>query len=588
MTLALRCLFVFQWSQTPYATMPLLDAKVYHDWALTIASGELLRGKAFYQSPLFPYMLGLIYAFLGQSFILVGILNAVLEAATATMLAFMSLTAFGSIGAALATGLLAAFYRPTIFYTAPLMKEPLGLFLLTVFFLIFQKGLETNRARSFFLSGCLLGLAALVRGNFLCLAPSALIVGTYYWRRVFLKSGVLFALGVMLAVSPATLHNYLVCDDFVLINYTDGFNLYIGNSPTANGTNSYPPEVSTDPVQEEMNTIWVATKKEGHSLSPSEVSHFWRDQALAYMVENPARIVELIFNKFLAFWNGHEQFDNYDISFIEKNFDTLLSWPLVPFWVVSSLSAVGAVLLSRRRRKQVFLYVLFAAAYMGTLMLFYVTDRYRLPVIVFLLPLAGAAFAALYDGVRDKACKPLVMALLAGGFFLFLGLRPPLDPVDLTAFNWGTLSMVYSDLEQDQKAIAAFDKAVSYSPIQAGASAYARASYAYEHMGNEKSAQEVLEQAIKVFPDNGILLYNYARFKAARNQLSEALQLFERALQLSPFYLLNYYALAKGYTLVGQRDRARYFVKVGLDLDPSDPLLNQVMAEIDGREGVIK
>ncbi|MGE4351084.1 MAG: glycosyltransferase family 39 protein, partial [Bdellovibrionales bacterium] len=275
-TLAIRCLFVFQWTQTPYATMPLLDAKVYHEWAQAIAAGDFLRGKAFYQSPLYPYFLGLIYALFGEHFALVGVINALFEATTATLLAALTLALFESRAGALIAAGLFAFYRSAIFYTAPVMKEPLGLLLETAFLYVLYRAFQRPKVRSFFISGLLLGLAALVRGNFLCLAPIVLLYGFFLFRKSFSVKACFFVLGLMLAVAPATLHNYLVSGDFVLTNYTDGFNLYIGNSPYANGTNAYPPEVSTDPVQEELNTIWVATDELGRALSPSEVSSYWR------------------------------------------------------------------------------------------------------------------------------------------------------------------------------------------------------------------------------------------------------------------------------------------------------------------------
>ncbi|MGE4350726.1 MAG: tetratricopeptide repeat protein, partial [Bdellovibrionales bacterium] len=313
-----------------------------------------------------------------------------------------------------------------------------------------------------------------------------------------------------------------------------------------------------------------------------EVSSYWRSRALAFMVENPLRTIELVFNKALAFWNGTEQFDNYDTAFIEQNFDTLLSWPLVPYWLVTALGMAGAVLLWPTHKRKVFFLLLFLAAYMGSLLLFYVTDRYRLPAIVFLIPMAGAGLTAFYSKIRNRLWSGLALAGLAGGFFLFLGVRPPLYPVDLTAFNWGTLCMVYSDLEQDQKAIEAFTKATAVSPLKAGAGAYVRVSYAYEHLGQDAQAKQALDRAIQLFPQSGIVLYNYARFLAARSQLDQALVFFEKASKLSPFYLLNYYALAKGYAIKGNKESALAFAEQGLRIDPSDPLLNQAKAEIIG------
>jgi len=574
-----RLVFVVQWNALPYAAAPLLDAQVYDVWAKAIAHGDLLRGKAFYQSPLYPYLCGLLYAVFGHSTFVIGFLNALLGAACVAVLTGLSLLWFG-LPAALVTGALGSFYRPFIFFSAPLMKEPLALFLLTLFVGAMYRALKGNRIRDYVAGGLALGLCVLVRGNVLLFAPVILAVGAWRYRAAFLKPAAAFVLALLLCIAPATLHNYVVSGDFVPVNYTDGFNLYIGNSPLANGTNQYPPEVSTDPVQEELNTIWVATQAAGHPLKPSEVSAYWRDRALAYMVENPSRVLVLMKNKVLAFWNSAETFDNYDAKFIEKNFGTILVLPLPEYWLITFLAAIGAVCLWPRRRGVVLFLVGFSLIYMMTLAVFYVTDRYRLPVVVFLLPLAGAAVPAFYDQVKQANAMRVAAALLCGAFFLFLGLRPDPFAVDLTAFNWGTLSMIYSDMERDQDALAAFDKAVASSPVQTGASAYVRASYALEHAGRDADAEKVLLRAIGLFPDDGIVRYNYGRYLAARSRLPEAMDAFEKGAELSPHYLLSYYALAKGYALRGDPATALMKARQGLALDPSDPLLNDILREL--------
>ena len=95
LALLLRLIFVFQWSGTPYAEAPLLDAKCYDDWAQAIASGEIFRSTAFYQSPLFPYILALIYRVFGHNLLVVGLFNALLGAGTAALLTSLTLTYFG-------------------------------------------------------------------------------------------------------------------------------------------------------------------------------------------------------------------------------------------------------------------------------------------------------------------------------------------------------------------------------------------------------------------------------------------------------------------------------------------------------------
>jgi len=616
LALMVRVLFVLQWDDLPYAHAPLLDAQVYDMWATEIAQGSLLRGKAFYQSPLYPYLCGLLYAVFGHSSLVIGLFNALLGAASIAILTALTGAWFGA-GAALAAGLLGAFYRPFLFYTAPLMKEPLALFLLTLFVAFIFRGFReevlsknteslprrresivldhklyflrlwmpacagmTRHLRDHAWAGAMLGLGVLVRGNVLIFAPFVLAFGFWRMRSAYTKQAAVFVASLMLCIAPATLHNYVVSKDFVLTNYTDGFNLYIGNSPTANGTNAYPPEVSTDPVQEEMNTIWRAQEDTGRPLKPSEVSAYWRGRAVDYILTHPARTLELTAQKILAFWNGTEKFDNYDIGFIEKNFGTLLVLPLPTYGLVTFLAAFGAIASWPRHRGPIAFLGVMIGAYMATCALFYITDRYRLPVVLFLLPLAGASFPAFVSLIQTKKFKRLVSAFGAALVFLLLALRPDPDAVDLTAYNWGTLSMIYADEGRDQDALSTLDKAIQISPIEAGAAAYVRGSYAFENLGRDMDAENLLKRAMAVFPDNGIVQYNYGRFLAARGRLPEALTAFEKGLALSPFYLLNYYALAKGYGHQGDIGRAVAVAKRGLRLDPSDPLLNDILSQL--------
>jgi hypothetical protein len=42
-----------------------VDGRMYHEWALRIAGGQLSFGEPFYLSPGYPYFLALVYAILG-------------------------------------------------------------------------------------------------------------------------------------------------------------------------------------------------------------------------------------------------------------------------------------------------------------------------------------------------------------------------------------------------------------------------------------------------------------------------------------------------------------------------------------------
>lgn len=585
--LAVRVLFVFQWNSTPYGAVPLLDAQVYDAWAQAIADGQFFRVRAFYASPLFPYALALVYGVFGHSLLIAGLFNAMFGALTAVLLAALTLELFG-LEAALVTGVLAAFYRPLIFYTAPVMKEPLGLLLLTIFLMVVLRALKQNRMRDFFWSGALLGLCALVRGNIVLLAPAVLVVAVLKWRGKSLKGCAVFVAALVLFIAPATIHNYIASRDFVPINYADGFNLYIGNSPTANGTNEYPPEISSDPVQEELATIWVARERLGHEPLPSEVSTFWRDRAFDYMLHNPEQELVLLRNKAAAFWNTAEPFDSYDIGFIRENFGTILNAPLPEFWLIALLAAFGAAAAWPERRGMIAGLGVFTFVYTASVLLFYVTDRYRLPVTVFLLPLAGAALPCGWRLVLAKHWLRLGGASLFALLVLFISLLPLINAVDLTAFHWGTLSTIYSDLGRDREAIKALHKAVAISPTEAGAQAFVRGSFAEQRLGDDDEAERLLKTAMELYPHDGVAQYNYGRFKAGKGDMKAALAALQKAVELTPTYVLNYYALAKVYERLGDRAHAVEYMQRGLVLDSSNALLLEMQAQLQQEKGLLK
>ncbi len=400
-----RLLFIYQWHvTTPYGPNPVLDAAAYDFWARDILSGHWLRDEAFYQSPLYPYLLSLAYAVSGSNLLVASLFNALLGALSCAVLAQTAGQCFGKT-AAIATGVLAAFYRPFIFYSAPAMKETLGILLLSLFLSFAVDAIERNRARSFFLGGLFLGLAALTRGNVLLLAPAFVVFAIARGRHAALKGCMFFLIASGLAIIPATFHNAVASHDFVLINYNGGFNLYIGNSPSASPTNTYPPGISTNPFKENFEVTKAAEAALGSPLRPSQVSNYWSRQAFDFILHNPAATLSNIVLRAILFWDDNEIRDNYDTDGFVEQYDTVLSWPLPGFLEIMFVAALSLGAVWRTQRSAASLLLLFAGVYMLSVLPFHITDRYRLPVTVFLLPLAGAALPCGIDIVHSLRRK---------------------------------------------------------------------------------------------------------------------------------------------------------------------------------------
>lgn len=569
----MRFLFALDWHATPYGAHPLLDAASYHQWAQDIANGEWLRARAFYQSPLYPTLLGQFYALFGPNLFLASLLGAFLDSAAVALLTAFTLKHFGRM-AALATLLLASFYRPMIFYSAAPMKEPLALFLLAALLPFAFRAWQENRAKDYAASGLLIGLGALTRGNFLIFAPALGLLA--FWEKKNAAKNILILCGAtFLALAPATIHNALASRDFVPTTYADGFNLYIGHSPIANGTNAYPPEVSTDPQQEETTASFIAQSDAGRALKPSEISAYWRGRTWNEIARNPAREFSLLKNKFEAFWNGAEKFDNYDAPFIEENFNTLLSWPLVGFGIVSTLAAFGSICAWREKNRAGRFLLFLLGVYFLSVMPFYVTDRYRLPAILFLLPLAGAALPYGVKLWRERSCVRVAAPLLLAVLFAFLALRPDPSAMDLTAFNWGTLTGVYAEAGRDAEALAALEKGIAADGDKGdiGPTAYLTGAEAAARLGHAEKATHLMDEALRLYPKNNGVHYAIGRNLAARGRIDEAEKEFEEALKLNPSHALTYYALALIAQKRGDAAKAQALVERGLEIEPGNGIL---------------
>lgn len=577
--LVARLVFVLQWDATPYGAWPILDAQVYHDWAKAVADGHLLRPRAFYASPLFPYVLGLLYWVFGHDLLVVGLFNTLCGAFSILALSVLTFTLFG-IEASLIAGLLGALYLPLIFYTAPVMKEPLAILLMVLLLIYSVRLLKQNRWRDYVWAGALLGFGAMARGNVLLLAPVIVGLAFIKWRMAAIKKGALL-LGVMcLCIAPATIHNFIASQDFVPINYDSGFNLYIGNSPTANGTNVYPPELSSDPFQEEFSVVYSARQALGREVKPSDVSAYWRDKAIDYFIHNPGQDLFLLGNKFRAFWNNTEAFDNYDINFIQKNFDTVLSWPLVEFWLIFSLAVLGAIAAWRDHKDAVITLVLLALAYMMSVMMFYITDRYRLPIVLFLLPLAGAGLPYAWKLAQAKKWLPFSIGIAGGVFAIGFSFLPFPGAVDLTGFDWGTLTTIYTETGHDDEALDALHRAMAIQGADVGAQAYIDGAFIEHRLGRDDEAERYFHAGMAAYPQNGILLYNYARLKAGNGDVRGALPIMQKAAELSPSFTLIYYGLAMIYDHLGQPGHALEAAWKGLAIDPNDSLLQGITKKL--------
>src|SRR5205085_8788818 len=84
--LAVRLVHVYQLKSTPFFDTLLGDAHGYDLWAQRLAAGDWIGTDVFYQAPLYPYFLGVVYSIFGRDLLIVRIVQALIGSASCVLL----------------------------------------------------------------------------------------------------------------------------------------------------------------------------------------------------------------------------------------------------------------------------------------------------------------------------------------------------------------------------------------------------------------------------------------------------------------------------------------------------------------------
>ena len=301
----------------------------------------------------------------------------------------------------------AAAYGTFAFFDVSLLGTTLELFFLCAAMVVLMRHPESDRHVA--VSGLLLGLAALGRPNVLVFAPFVCLwIGLgvastspgRQWRRA-----AFFLVGCVVALAPNTIRNAVVAKDFVPVTSSAGVNLFIGNNPEANGHMTIPPQSGLDVARLYTSSRSVAERELGQPLlKPSQVSGYWRSRATRYMVENPGRTLALMAWKITLFLN-HYEIPNVDNKyFVQHRYAPTLKRMVVGFGVVVPLALVGMILSIRRRERWrvAIPYAAFVMLYLISVLPFFVTARYRIAVVPFLIVFAAVGLWRLTTAIRKR------------------------------------------------------------------------------------------------------------------------------------------------------------------------------------------
>ncbi|MFZ5564773.1 MAG: glycosyltransferase family 39 protein [Thermodesulfobacteriota bacterium] len=542
--LAVRIAALLSFQNSLYADYLLIDEQVYHTWAARMASGEFGTLSVPDFAPLPAYVMAAVYALLSPNPLYIRLLNMALGTGACVMV-FLIGRRLGGPFAGFVSGLVAALYKPFVFFSVVLHKTALSVFLFSAFVyacLALIDHISENDRRvipgagvTAVLAGVIMALLINVRSNAAVMMPVALACAAWacFRERTPLRAwaAVLggFVLGFAVAVSPFVVRDYRLTGEPALTP-AGGFNLYIANNPDNPFPYYRPVRFATSTATEQaIGFVIEASRRLGRRLTPQEASSYWTGEVKRFAAGHPAAFARKVAVKVLAVLNRYESADNHHLGFLKEHI-SFLRWPLFTIDLLLPLGMAGLVLLGFSDRKRA-LAALVCLAYGATMVIFFSNVRIRLPVLVVLIPFAVLGLGRLVSAVRDRSFKTAGAGIGAAAFFFVLAFAPVPGDKDFTAY----LNIHAANLASKGRtgeAVAFWERSAAMNQPYSAFANLALSGY-YADRGDLEKAEDCVER----IPDTSLAAAQkyeaLGDLRLRRGQVNEAINAYRTSLDIN-------------------------------------------------------
>jgi len=421
---AIRLVYLSQLAHNPFFEHPNLDEQIHHEWAARFAAGDEWSADRqtgevlpYFRAPLYIWFVGTIYKFFGvDPGFLPRLIQSLLGALSCGLVFLLGARLFGRRAGVIA-GFGAAIYWILVYFDNELLIVPLIVFLDLLLLLFLVLAHEKSAWPYWSAAGLFLGLSAIARPNILLFAPAVCV----WILRVYRKQpkgwtkGVArcfaFGLALLLPILPITVRNFTVGDDLVLVASQGGVNFYIGNNPHSDGVTAVVPGTPNDWWGGYDATHAMAERALGRKAKPSEVSEYFFDEALRFWNEDRGAALGLLGEKTHKFLCRQEYANNKCIYTFTEEFTPIVGWLFVGFWLVAPLGFLGLLIGFGRGGARLFPLWGFLAAYSVSVIAFFITARFRVPVVPVLIVYGAFAIEWLAARIKLRQLRPLACAL---------------------------------------------------------------------------------------------------------------------------------------------------------------------------------
>ncbi len=535
--LAIRWLYLQEISTLPDFDVPAVDA-AYHDyWAWSLVSGEWLapggqiasespqiEGHAFFRPPGYPHALAAIYAVFGHSFLAARWVQFTLGALSCLLAAELGRSVAG-LRAGFFAGLIVATHWVVIYFEGELQPPVIATPLILAAFLACLRGGRMGAV----VAGAAVGLAGLVVPNALILAP--VLAAWFLWKAERPGAGLVVA-AALLALVPSTARNYSVAGEFVPISTNFGINLFAGNNPDATGHDVDVAGFGTS--FDHLRMVELAAKEADAPLTHVQASRHWATKGLSHVAAHPVRAAVLTLKKGWMFWADREIFSNKELN-TSRSESEILAWSPWRWSILLGLAVMGLVASGKKRPAALLLFGA-AVAFSATYLPFFVTARYRVPLIPVLAVLAAVGIEEVLTASRDR----LVLPLFAGAAALGLAQIDLAEPINPAHWHY-MLGVSHARQGEREPALERFARSLRADP-EHWSTLYERARL-YGHT-DQALALEDLRVAHAGAPESPAIAVEYGLTLRRDGKLEQAISVYRTGLERHPDHALLNHNLA--------------------------------------------
>lgn len=456
-------------------------------------------------------------------------------------------------------------------------------------------------------------MVSITRPNFLIFIPVFVIYLLFACKTESFKRRLSYILLFIISIVPTVLAvfiiNLTVGRDTVLLSWNGGINFYLGNNQYANGWSATSPELDVTWWGGYKDAIVIAERDIGQKLLPSQVSHYWFKRGFNYILSQPLDWTGLTLKKIYLLFNSFELSNNQSIQAF-RLFSPLLRIPLVNFGLIIALAIWGLISLPRTRKKMII--YLFLISYACSIVVFFVTARYRMPLVPFLLLFASYTVFWILQKFRAREHTRIIPAVIIvivvaifvhtdfysthstnySKIYVSIGNRYfssgdfsraieeykealTYDSENTDAMN--ALANTYMMLGQKINAMQLFRESLN---IQKSVDAFCKLGLIHFQLGRLDSAQVCFEEAAQLDSTNPEVHYYRGIYYANSRQPKRAIEHFERSLYYypDPQYLKSiHYNLGKLYLETGNTIEARkHLLQAGEDYKDVSKILKSL------------